>query len=273
MVKKLFLALLLSIAASADTTLTEKVENLIGTQAYRQHSGLIDIVFTPAEAYYAYGHLDVLKVADTLRENGLLKLDFGAQRELELTFSTEGSPLFFVKLMGEALRSMGFYRYSTEASRMEEGVFYWTIRLQSDHAVDPGLFRQELKKRNCMALDLERSEMQRWSYRIDTSRARMNLDPLTAGREVLFRRMGEAQWLDISRVQRVTLKSRGTNSWYPYITFYDRSLQLLKVYKRDRKTWEVTLNPPRGTVYVKVTDLYSVKNIKDGFRVLPRGAK
>ena len=88
-----------------------------------------------------------------------------------------------------------------------------------------------------------------------------------------FRRSLDAHWLNVSQVQRLTLTSLRGNNWYPYIAFYDSSMRLLKVYKRDRKTWEVTVRPPRDAVYVKVTDLYTLKNIKDGFRILPKGVK
>jgi hypothetical protein len=273
MVKKLLLAALLFMTAAADEVLYSKIQSLIGESSFREHRGLIDIVFSPADAYYGRHGLNAVKIVETLKENRLLDLDFGRPTRLELTFSTRGTPLFFTKLMGETLRSMGYYRYVTEESRLQEGAFFWKISLTNEHATDPSQLRDELAKRRCRIIDIEREDAQQWHYEIDMSRARLNLEPLQNGREVTFRRSLDAHWLDVSRVERVTFSSLGANSWYPYITFYDRTMRLLKVYKRDRKTWQITLRPPRDAAYAKVADLYSLKNIKDGFRILPKGAK
>jgi hypothetical protein len=74
-------------------------------------------------------------------------------------------------------------------------------------------------------------------------------------------------------VKKLTLWSLKGNNWYPYIVFYDSSLRLLKVYKRDLKTWQLVMSLPRDAVYVKITDLYSQKNIKDGLRIEVQGVK
>jgi hypothetical protein len=273
MVRKLLLAALLFVTASADDVLYGKIQSLIGENSFREHRGLIEIVFSPAESYYDRKGLDTVRIIETLLENRLLDLEYGRPTRMELTFATRGTPLFFTKLMGETLRSMGYYRYVTEESRLQEGAFVWKISLTGEHAADPSKLRNELAKRGCRIVDIERESGEQWHYEIDMSRGRLNLAPLQNGREVTFRRSLDAHWLDVSQVERVTFSSLGANSWYPYITFYDRTMRLLKVYKRDRKTWQITLRPPRDAAYAKVADLYSLKNIKDGFRILPRGAK
>jgi hypothetical protein len=274
LVKKLLLTLLvLCIGALADERLDEKIRSLIGEQAYAENHAFISIIFSPETEYFVNDRVDVVKVVKTLKENGLMNLFFDKPQPLELTFSTNGSPLFFVKLMGETLRSMGYYRYITEESHLDNSAFVWKIRLSTEYATDPSILREELLKRSCDIIDIERESNCKWSYNIDMSQAHLDLSPLQSGMEVTFRRSLEAHWLNVSEVQRVTISSLKGNNWYPYIAFYDSSLRLLKVYKRDRKTWEVTVTPPRDAVYVKVADLYTLKNIKDGFRILPRGVK
>ena len=273
MVRTLLLAALLFLTASADDLLYGKIQSMIGESSFKEHRKLIEIVFSPADSFYGQEGIDTVKVVETLMENGLLKLDYGKPTLMEMTFSTRGTPLFFVKLMEETLRSMGYYRYVTEESRLEEGLFVWKISLTGEHAADPAKLRDELAKRRCRITDLERESPQQWRYEINMNQARLNLNPLQNGKEVTFRLTLDAHWLDVSGVERVTFNSLGSNSWYPYITFYDRTMHLLKVYKRDRKTWQLTLQPPRDAAYAKVADLYSLKNIKDGFRILPRGVK
>ncbi|MDX1294958.1 MAG: hypothetical protein R3302_01745 [Sulfurimonadaceae bacterium] len=273
MVRKLLVLMLLVWGASADDRLYDKIKSLIGEQTYAENQAFISIIFSPEESYFANDRLDVVQVVETLKENGLMNLFFEKPQQLELTFSTNGSPLFFVKLMGETLRAMGYYRYITEESRLDNSAFIWKIRLTTEYATDPSSLRDELLKRSCDIIDIERESAEKWAYNIDMSQAHLNLQPLQSGREVTIRRSLDAHWLNVSEVSRLTLSSLRGNNWYPYIAFYDSSLRLLKVYKRDRKTWEVTVRPPRDAVYVKVADLYTLKNIKDGFRIIPKGVK
>jgi hypothetical protein len=267
------LAALLFLSAVAETPLFDKVRSLVGDDVYARNQAFVKIIFSPETDYYTNDRIDVVKVVQTLRENGLMNLFFETPQSLELTFKTNGSPLFFVRLMGETLRSMGYYRYITEESRLDNSAFIWKIRLTTEYATDPSILRKELVKRDCDIIDIERESDRQWSYNIDMSLAHLDLVPLESGKAVTFNRSLDAHWLDVSRVRRVTLSSLRGNNWYPYIAFYDSSLRLLKVYQRDRKTWEVTITPPRDAVYVKVADLYTLRNIKDGFRVTPRGVK
>ena len=273
MVKKLLLLCLLIASLRADEALYEKVRSLIGESDYAQNRAFIEIIFSPSEAYYTNEHMDVVKVTETLKENGLLNLFFEEPQSLEITFSTNGSPLFFVKLMGETLRSMGYYRYITEESRLDNSAFSWKIRLTTEYATDPSILRNELRKRGCDIVDIKRENGRKWAYEIDMAQARLNLEPLQSGEEVTFSRSLDAHWLNISEVKKVTIWSLKANNWYPYVAYYDSSMRLLKVYKRDRKTWQIIVNPPRDAAYMKLSDMYSLKNIKDGLRVEATGVK
>jgi len=273
LVRTLLCLLLAAGTLLADERLDDKIRSLVGDAAYAENKAFIDIVFTPDTAFMENDRLDVVKIVGTLKENGLMNLFFDEPKQLELTFSTNGSPLFFVKLMGETLRSMGYYRYITDESRLDNSSFFWKIRLATEYATDPVILREELRKRHCDVIDIERESPTQWTYHIDMSQAHLALEPLQNGKEVSFNRSLEAHWLDVSQVASLTIYSLRGNNWYPYVVFYDSSMRLLKVYKRDRKTWEVTLRPPRDAAYVKLTDLYTLKNIKDGFKIVSKGVK
>ena len=273
MVRLLLSLTLLVFSVAADDRLFDKIESLIGHDNYARNSAFIDIIFSPESDYYVNGHIDVVKVVDRLNENGLMNLFFKSPRRLELTFSTNGRPLFFVKLMDETLHDMGYYRYITKESKLENDGFSWSISLVSEYATDPTLLRKELLERGCDIIDIERNSDEKWHYRIDMSQARLKLKPLESGDDITYKWLNSAKWLDISKVKKLTLWSLKGNNWYPYIAFYDSSLRLLKVYKRDLKTWQLVMSLPRDAVYVKITDLYSQKNIKDGLRIEVQGVK
>ncbi len=268
-----WLLALLFLSLRADELLFEKVQSIIEAQTFEENRAFIEIIFSPYENYYHNERIDTVKVIETLKENGLLNLYFESPQSLEITFSTNGQPLFFVKIMGDVLRSMGYYRYVTEESKLDESAFAWKIKLTSEYATDPTMLRSELNKRGCDIVDVVRDSAQKWHYEIDMSQAHLDLTKILNGEELTFKRSLDAHWLDVSNVKRLTVWSLKGNNWYPYVAFYDSTLRLLKVYKRDRKTWQITLALPRDTAYVKIGDLYSLKNIKDGLRIQAQGVK
>ena len=273
MVKLLIVLLFSSFTLFADDLLYEKIESLISADSYEDNQGFIEIIFKDEASFYHNERLDIVKVIETLKDNGLLKLSFSRPRHLSLAFHANGSPLFFVKLMSDTLRSIGYYRYLTEYSKSNSSEFIWQIGLDSEYLTDPSVLRRELLKRGCDIVDIDRKDDTSWVYTIDTHEAHLDVIDIVADDELLLKRALTPHWLNVSTVERLKLTSLGSNSWYPYITFFDAKLHLLRVYKRDSKTWQIKIKMPDDTQYVKISDLYNLKNIKDGLKAEALGQK
>ena len=291
MVKRLFLVLFLGCSFAYGETYTlepstqfptkeesvdllqEKIKALIGENAYARHVRFIQIIFADEESYYTNSRVDVAKVILTLKDNGLLDLFFKKPQEMHLTFQSSGYPLFFVKIMSDTLQSMGYYRFITDRSKQDESGFFWTIRLTGEYAIDPVLLKSALQKRGCDIVDIDRNSQTDWSYHIDIKNAYLMLKELRPYTETVLKKSLYEHWLNVKSAKSLTLWSLKGNSWYPYVSIYDKELHLLKVYKRDKRTNKIKLELPEDTVYVKVADLYSLKNIKQGLRVQAQGTK
>lgn len=253
--------------------LQDKIKALIGEKAYARHIKFIEIIFADRDEFYTNDRVDVAKVILTLKDNGLLDLFFKKPKEMHLTFQSSGYPLFFVKIMSDTLQSMGYYRFITERSKQDESGFFWTIRLTGEYAIDPVLLKNALLKRGCDIVDIDRITQTDWSYNIDMKNAYLMLDELSPESETVLKKSLYEHWLNAKSAKSLTIWSMKGNNWYPYISIYDRELHLLKVYKRDRKTYKVKLELPEDTAYLKIADLYSLKNIKEGLRVEAEGVK
>lgn len=273
MVKLFVLLLLASSLALAEQSLHEKIQSFIGEKVYQKNQSFIEIIFNDEATYYHNDHLDVVKVIETLKSNGLLKLFFTDPQTLQLTFHANGPSLFFVTLMGDTLRSIGYYRYLTTYSKNDSDGFVWQISLRSEHITDPSVLRRELLKRGCDILDINRQDDTAWEYVIDMSEAHLDVTTIATQEKIFLKRSLTSHWIDVSQVQRLKFTSLGANSWYPYITFFDAQLHLLKVYKRDSKTWQMKINIPEDAIYIKIGDLYNLKNIKDGLEIEATGIK
>jgi hypothetical protein len=260
-------------AAEQKDLLQEKIKALIGQNAYARHKKFIKIIFSNEENYYMNDRVDVAKVIQTLKENGLLDLFFKKPQEMHLTFESSGYPLFFVKIMSDTLQSMGYYRFITDRVKQDESGFFWTIRLTSEYAIDPVLLKDALQKRGCDIVDIDRNSQINWSYHIDMTEAYLMLDELEPYQERVLKKSLYEHWINVKSAKSLSIWSLKGNNWYPYVSIYDKELHLLKVYKRDRKTKKIKLELPEDTAYVKIADLYSLKNIKEGLRIRAQGTK
>jgi hypothetical protein len=272
-VKRFVLLIVLTALTLNASDLLEKVRDFMGDDRYATHRGFIEILFKDEAAYYTNEHLDVVKIVETLKQNGLLQLFFEKPQQLTLTFTTNGPSLYFVKVMGDTLHAIGYYRYMTEYSKKNESEFVWRITMQSEYATDPTVLKNELFKRGCKILDIKRLSQSDWYYNIDMASASLNAHNIGQGEVLKLKRSLVPHWVNVEGIRQLKLTSSGSNVWYPYITFFDNSLHLLKVYKRDKKTWQIRINIPSNTQYVKIADMYDLKNIKDGLDIEASGIK
>ncbi len=281
MVKLFFSFLLLFSLSFADETPLELEENLleykiksfIDLEVYEKNIEFIKIIFSPKSDFYINDRVDAVKVLSTLKDNGLLKLFFKKPQELNLHFKTSGSPLFFVKLMSDSLRNIGYYRYVTTASELNNAEFRWSISLNAEYATDPQILQKELEKTGCKIIDIQRSSANEWTYSINIASGFLNVEVLQKGEEFKLKRSLYAHWIDISKIEELRIRSSGRNSWYPYIAYYDKSLHLLKVIKHDEKHSDIRLVMPKSAKYIKVSDIYTLKNIKDELVLYPSGKR
>lgn len=256
-----------------DLLLTQKIKTFIKQSVYEQNRAFIEIIFSPSSNYYTEDRIDVVKVLETLKDNGLLNLFFKKPEELQLTFKTSGSPLFFVKIMGDSLRNIGYYRYVTTDSNLNDSEFTWTISLTSEYATDPMILQNELKKSGCNIVDIKRVSPKSWEYSVDMQNGHLDVETLEGDVNTKLKRSLYAHWLNVSKVNKLRIKSSIRNNWYPYIAYYDSKLHLLDVIKQDRKTADITLDIPSSAKYIKVSDMYTLKNIRDDLVLYPVNSK
>ena len=281
MVKFLLSFLLIFSSLVADETvvleeenlLTSKIKSFVDEEVYEKNSEFINIIFSPESDFYENERVNVVKVVSTLKENGLLKLFFQKPQEMHLHFKTAGSSLFFVKLMSDTLRNIGYYRYVTTASNLDSSEFTWSISLTSEYATDPEILQKELAKQGCRIIDINRNLSNDWTYIIDMQRGFLNVPVLKNSKSVKLKRSLYAHWLNSSKIKNLRISSSVRNNWYPYIAYYDKSLHLLKVIKRDEKHETINLKIPKQAKYIKISDIYTLKNIKDNLTLYPSGVR
>ena len=256
-----------------EDALDGKIQLFLDEDTYNNNKEFISVIFEPKSAYYKNHRVDVVKVVETLKENGLLNLFFDAPKELKLNFKTSGAPLFFVKIMSDTLRNIGYYRYVTVASNQEATGFTWNINLVSEYATDPIVLEKELQKRGCKIIDLERNSKYEWTYTIDMEHGNLNLKTLQNGDKIHLKRSLYAHWVNVSKIRKLRVISSQRNRWYPYVSYYDASLHLLKVYEENRVRYSIEFNIPQAAKYMKISDQYTLKNVRDELILKPTAGR
>jgi hypothetical protein len=253
--------------------LYSKIKSYLGESVYAQNKAFINIIFKPVRAFYSADKIDAVKVIKTLKDNGLLKLFYNAPQTFSVSFATSGPPLFFVKIMGQALRSIGYYRYITKKASLSVSNFVWTIDFVSEYAIDPIILNNELHKLGCSVVDIGIKTPKKWNYQIDMQNAHLISVDLTDNKEVDIKRPLYPIWFNVSTVKKVQVTSKVGNYWYPSVVFYDKYLKILKVRRIDKKIFQINFNIPKDAAYMKVTDIYNLQNIKSGLEVLAQGSR
>lgn len=278
MVRAALLAAVLFVLAFANPSLAEdavlkKVQTILDAKSFAQNRAFIKIIFSPAQKFMRNDRVDSVKVVETLKENGLLELFFNKPTEMVLEFKTNGSPLFFVKILSDTLRNIGYYRFVTKASKYNNSEFSWSVSIISEYAADPMILQKELRKSGCFITDIERKTPTRWSYTIDMHNAHLPAKTLHDGHVAKLRHALFPYWLDVSKIRRLRVVSHGRNHWYPDISFYDAHLHLVKVIERDKRSYDITVVIPKNARYIKIADIYTMKNIKDSLELHPIGSR
>ena len=259
--------------ASPKERVFQKVQSILDAKSYAQNEAFIKIIFSPASKFMINDRVDSVKVVETLKENGLLELFFDKPTKIILEFKTNGAPLFFAKIVSDTLRNIGYYRFVTNASKYNSSEFTWSVSITSEYAADPMILQKELQKSGCSIVDIKRESPTRWSYTIDMQNAHLPVKKLQERVVVTLRRSLFPYWLDVSQIRRLRVVSRGRNHWYPDVSFYDSHLHLVKVVQRDKRMYDVMFNIPKNAKYIKIADLYTMKNIKDSLELHPVGSR
>jgi hypothetical protein len=251
----------------------QKIKSLLEDNVYEKNKAYIDVIFSPKSNFIVNERVDSVKIVQTLKDNGLLSLYFDRPKELRLNFHTSDNPLFFVKMMGDALRNIGYYRYVTKESNLNQSGFTWSITLKTEYVTDPQILQRELSKSGSKVIDVIRLSETEWTFDVDMRDANLAVKMLNADEEIELERSLYAYWLDVSKIKQLRIKSSYRNSWYPYIAYFDPSLHLLKIVKRDTKRRSILLNIPQNAKYIKISDIYTLKNIKDSLFLTPIGKR
>ena len=149
------------------------------------------------------------------------------------------------------------------------GILSWTIVFNTEYILDPFILVQELKTKSCKVLNVTREKDNFWKYDIDVNFAKIKeAIKIDNNEKVVFQKPLRPYFIEVTDASKLQIISRNLNHWFPYIAFYDNHLNVLKVIKKDRIYKGYRTSVPRETKYIKISDLYTLINIKRGLSII-----
>lgn len=267
MVKKLLLLVLFSFTLHAATLMSE-VENIIGKNSYIANKKIVRILFKEKARFYKSGHLDYPKVLEVLKENNLLNLKLSRSTRIDLSFATRQKyPVAFIYLVKSALNELGLGRVYIQKVIHDRSGFLYKVYVYSDTAPDPIAISESLGKKGAEITRIKRFSISNWRYFVDIRHLNLVPQKLAYKQKIHLPRPLEPYWINVENVTTVLLKSAKTNLWHPRIVFYDRYLNVLDNDSQDRKSYNIRLEVPKDAMYMKVSDLYTLENLRHGLTI------
>ncbi|MCH9812395.1 MAG: hypothetical protein K0U47_00430 [Epsilonproteobacteria bacterium] len=260
------LALVVSLGYA--NSLHTELKNILGQNSYHAKKKFLQIIFKEEQKFYTQSEVDIHKVLVALKEHNLLRLDFKKTKDLQLSFATEqNNPLLFMKMLQNSLNVLGYSTPSTQKVMRDSSGFLWKVRFKSSSAIDPVLFAKELKKQHCYITQIKRYSKSNWRFNIDIRNIDIVPQTIALNKKTKLKKPHNPYWIDVERARTIVLNSPKANSWYPYIVFYDRDLNILDNITKERKSYNEQFSVPRNAKYVKISDIYTLENLKRGLSI------
>ncbi len=274
MFKTLLLLVLLTFTLQADLLktdlLNDKIKNLIGQEDFTKHNNLINFIFKNRSNFIISDTLNYTQIVKKLQENGLLKLAFDKPKDITVTFQVNKDPVKSLKILKDTLKSLGYYYYFTKSTRFDgQDRLLWSIKLTTEAAIDPLVLSYELLKQNARILEITKEENDTWVYKINTTDSILNESIFILNNEkIVLKKPLTPYILKVKKAKKIYITSRILNRWSPYVVFYDKHLNILEVIKKDKIYRKIKLSIPNNTKYIKISDLFTLINIKRGLSVV-----
>ena len=268
MVKKL---LLLSFVVLLNaSSLDDKIKEFVGEEKYLKHNKLINIIFKDSDEYYDQNNkINLIKVLTKLKDNGLIEQNFYKPVEFILKLETKSNCKIFVRTIFDALANMGFNYIAVKNASKSNDSFKLIISIQTQYIVDPIYFYNQIIAKGGKIINISKKSSYGWSYTIDSLDLFLNEAIPIEGDALTLKRPIKDYYISLKpdEIEEITIKSYLSNRWYPFISYYDDKLNLLKIVKIDKVTKEYKIELSQNYKYIRIGDIYTLNNIKQGLKI------
>ncbi len=267
MVRFFIVCILFAITVEA-ASFYKEIENIVGKNTYIANKRIIKTFFKNPKEFYRNGHIDYPRILRVLKNNHLLNVQISRSTEITLSFATrQNHPVAFIKLVKSTLNELGYSRIDVQKIIRDQSGFMYKVAVYAASAPDPIMIAESFAKKNAEIVKIKRFSISNWRYFVDVSHINLVPEELPYKKKVHLSKPLEPYWINVSNTKVVVLNSSKLNYWHPKIVFYDQYLNIVDNFSKDIKSYNVRLKVPRDARYMKVSDLYTLDNLRRGLTI------
>jgi len=278
---KAFILLVFLSSFLYSSILLNKARVFVGDEKYNRHQHLIKNIFKDEKLFLnKQNKIDSMLVIEELRKHGLfgLRLDKKQKFEISIHIPTDDNFLFLMKNIKESLNAIGFKYFIVKTMDYQNNRINLILSFISEAVINPMNFNLELRKRGMEIVDISKKNLLSWRYKISgISPTLSNGILVPIGKYKNIKKLINDIYIDVSpnflNYNKLKMNIIGNlkNRWHPYIVFYDKNLSPLKIINKDKIITRIQFMIPKDTRYIKITDRYTITNIKHGISILLSG--
>ena len=253
--KKLIIFLLIINIFAFDN---QKIKNLMGENNYQTYNKLLDRIFTKK-------HYDIYSTLKILKNNGLLNLFFKKAKIIDTKFIfLDNHNLMDIKTLNDSLLSLGYYYfYPVEVDKDKN--FMMNIEFKSEHFIDPVSLIDTMQSKGCEIIDVNKTD-NNFVYQFNCNNAKLLKSFILTDKYIKYINAKGDYWIENDDFSKISIKTKKVDFWHPLILIYDKDLNLINIYKQNKKRTKLVLNID-GAKYIKITDIYTPENFKRGIYI------
>ncbi len=248
-------------------TLEEEIISIIGPEKFQRNQAVLNAVFLDQNRYLRNGMVDVVKVVQVLDRIGLIQKDFPTPQKHEIVFKAYSHPYLFFKVAFDALKAADLFEYEIVNMQKNEQEYLLHIAYTSSHLADPVVIARYFAKSDMGVVHIQKNQNS-WEYTIDADNGVFVAPKLL--HKLKIAPIRKAVWVYVQNSEKIVIFSALGNRWFPKIFIYDRWLRPIDIVQKDHKSFQLSLKLPKGSYYIKISDKFTVKNIKNGLTIVSK---
>ncbi|MGH2268013.1 hypothetical protein [Campylobacter taeniopygiae] len=265
MVKIVFLFFFFTQVAFAVSSL-ELAQNLVNDASKNSQ---LKLLFANSSCLDDKGNLDIAKISRVLKINSLLNLNLSNSQTLKLNFRAKADSVVFFKILFDALIESGYVYFIPTELILHEGNIDYTVQVDSQYILDPETLYKLLKKNSVYIDNIKQIGPYFYQYDLNFDNAKLNTNVnISLNSLTILERPLKDYIFTTKNASKLIIDASDSDFWFPKVLFLDKNLNLIKSIKNNEQNNHFEEFIPSGSVYVIVSDMYSLDNIRRGLKVL-----
>ncbi|STQ86997.1 hypothetical protein LS73_006780 [Helicobacter muridarum] len=253
-----------------------KIKEYIQPKTYQTNAKFIQKLFKNESAFYKNGNVDVIKILNNLKNNGLLALKLNKPSNIKISFRVneknrtdfEPSFIFLAYATSNLLTNMGYsYFYVTNAKKNND-VISVSYTLNSESQIDPTVIISNIQSRGYNVIDVSKDSELHWIYDIRLEQPKITNAQQIKDGEIELNQVSGKYWIIVDSAGILEIMLNNEEKWNPKILIFDNNMNLLNAIMQKEMKQKQVINTNSNILFLMITDNYNPARLSNGIKII-----